>query len=148
VDGARLLEDLATVFRRHLVLPAGGAEAMALWTLHSHALDATSISPILCFSSPEKRCGKSTALDVLEQVVPRPIPSVNISPAALYRSIQAWEPTLLIDEFDARLEKATRTRSSEEYSMQATVETSSFFVWSRIVVNPSVSACSARKLLR
>jgi hypothetical protein len=40
VNGAALLNDLTEIIRRHVVLEPGGAEAVALWTVHTHALDA------------------------------------------------------------------------------------------------------------
>jgi putative DNA primase/helicase len=44
------------------------------------------------------QCGKSTALALLGAVVPRPLPSANISPAALFRAVEKYRPTLLLDE--------------------------------------------------
>src|SRR6266545_7611544 len=35
VDGAALLDGLVQVYAGHLVLPDGGVEALALWTLHA-----------------------------------------------------------------------------------------------------------------
>ena len=79
VNGAELLDDLAATFSRFVVMPEGAAEAAALWTLHAHALDAASISPILALLSPEKRCGKTTALSALQALVPRPLPAANVT---------------------------------------------------------------------
>jgi putative DNA primase/helicase len=44
------------------------------------------------------QCGKSTALALLGAVVPRPLPSANISPAAIFRAVEKYKPTLLLDE--------------------------------------------------
>jgi putative DNA primase/helicase len=100
VDGAALLDALSTLFARYVILPAGGADTLALWTLHSYTFDAGRVSPILCLTSPKKRCGKSTVLALLGAVVHRPLPTANITAAALFRSMEAWHPTLLIDEGD------------------------------------------------
>jgi hypothetical protein len=54
--------------------------------------------PHLDFASPEKRCGKTRALQALEQICPRPLNTASISPAALYRAVEQHRPTLLIDE--------------------------------------------------
>ena len=51
-------------------------------------------------TAPEKNCGKSTLLGVLQRLVDTPLPTSNISPAALFRCVEAWQPTLLIDEAD------------------------------------------------
>jgi 5S rRNA maturation endonuclease (ribonuclease M5) len=98
VDTAELLAALRDTFMRHLILLQHAATAMALWTLHAWALAAAYVSPFLMFSSPEMRCGKSTALAVLYWTGPRTALASNISPAAIFRYIEASHPTLLIDE--------------------------------------------------
>src|SRR5690606_17521707 len=49
---------------------------------------------------PEKRCGKSRLLDIVEATCHEPFITVNSSPAAVYRSISDDPPTLLVDEAD------------------------------------------------
>src|SRR6202035_4310171 len=103
VAGTEVLEELAEAFSHFVALPAGAAWALALWTLHAHAHEASDISPLLIFTSPEKRCGKTTALSILTEVVPRPLPASNITPAAVFRAVEKYTPTLLIDEADSFL---------------------------------------------
>ena len=103
VDGAALLTALAETFTRHALLPEGGAEALALWTLHTYTHEAAYISPILCLSSPQRRCGKTTVLSLLRAIVRRPLPTANVTAAALFRATEQWHPTLLIDEADSFL---------------------------------------------
>jgi putative DNA primase/helicase len=103
VDGAKLLDDLAAWYRRYLVLPTGAAAALALWTVHTYARDAAQITPRLAVVSPQKRCGKTTLLVLLGMVVYRSMPASNISAAALFRAIEGWSPTLVIDEADTFL---------------------------------------------
>ncbi len=103
VDGAALLKELCATFTRYVSLPEHAEVALALWTLHAHAHDAASISPILALTSPEKRCGKSTTLTLIGAIVPRPLSAANIPPAALFRSVQKFRPTLLVDEADSFL---------------------------------------------
>ena len=103
VDGVRLLDELAATFRRHVALPEGAAEAQALWIVHSYALDAAFASPLLALTSPEKRCGKTTNLEVLAALASCPLPASNITPAALFRAIEKFHPTLLVDEADTFL---------------------------------------------
>jgi hypothetical protein len=54
-------------------------------------------------AAPEKRCGKTTLLDVVGLLVPRPLSTANITVAATFRTIEAARPTLLIDEADTFL---------------------------------------------
>jgi putative DNA primase/helicase len=58
------------------------------------------VAPLAVITAPEKRCGKSQLLFLFSQIVKRPLAASNISPASLFRSIDAWQPTLLIDEVD------------------------------------------------
>jgi 5S rRNA maturation endonuclease (ribonuclease M5) len=96
-----LLSELCHVYTRHVILPEHGATAMALWVLHAWTIDASYCSPFLALSSPEPRCGKSTALSLLYWTGPRTALASNISPAAVFRYIEAAHPCLLIDEADA-----------------------------------------------
>lgn len=108
VDGAALMGALARTFARYLALPDGAATALALWVVHAHAVEAAFVSPLMVLASPEKRCGKTTTFKVLGALVPRRLPASSISPAALFRSIEKFRPTLLLDEAD------TAFRESEE----------------------------------
>ena len=105
VVGQELLDELVAAINSYIWLPAGAALAIALWILHTYAMENWYRSPRLTFLSPTKRCGKTRSLEVLEHLVPRPIRTDNISPSALFRSVDAMQPTLLIDEIDTRLKK-------------------------------------------
>jgi putative DNA primase/helicase len=105
MDLDRLLGRLAEKLARHLVLPPGGADAMALWVVLAYCHDVARISPVLALVSPDRRCGKTTALNLIGSLVPRPVPTANISPAAFYRVIEQRSPTLLIDEADTFLKQ-------------------------------------------
>ena len=59
--------------------------------------------------SPEKQCGKTRLLDVLELVVARPWRAIMPSEAVLFRKIDAVTPTLLLDEADAIFDKSNGT---------------------------------------
>jgi putative DNA primase/helicase len=108
VDGAQLLEDIVTEIRRHVVLSAAAAYAVALWVVIVHAFERFFIFPRLFVTAPEKGCGKTTLLDAIERLVPRPLAASNITAAALFRTIEAVRPTLLLDEAD------TYVRHNEE----------------------------------
>jgi putative DNA primase/helicase len=97
---AELLDELVAVLNRYVILPHGAAEAIALWIVHAHAHDAARISPLLALLSPDRRCGKTTALELIGSLVPRPLTTANITSAALFRVIETVKPTILIDEAD------------------------------------------------
>jgi putative DNA primase/helicase len=100
VAGDKLLNDLAAVFTRYVILPKHAAEALALWVVHAWAFDAWDISPFMVIVSPEKRCGKTTVLIILQFLTPRSELASNISASAVFRYVQDERPTLLIDEAD------------------------------------------------
>ncbi|MBI4584180.1 MAG: DUF3631 domain-containing protein [Planctomycetes bacterium] len=110
VDGAELLAELVAVFERYLVLPRRSPETLALWTIHTWALDAADISPRLAITSPTKRCGKTRVLEILAALVCRALPSSNVTSATVYRMIEKYYPTLLIDEVDTFLEEKNELR--------------------------------------
>ncbi|WP_246127518.1 hypothetical protein [Amycolatopsis rhizosphaerae] len=74
--------------------------AVTLWIAASHAQPAWACAPRLVIRAPEKRCGKSRLLDVVEATCHNPLITVNASPAAVYRSITGDPPALLVDEAD------------------------------------------------
>jgi len=98
VDIATVLNEIENLIRLYTVLDGQYPTAIALVFTWVHG-NAT-VSPILNLTSPEKRCGKSTLLDVIESLVCKPLATGNITTAALYRSIEQWGPTLIIDEAD------------------------------------------------
>jgi hypothetical protein len=102
VDGAGILAALHAAFTRHVILPtAHAAVGVTLWTAASHAQKAWQHAPRLVIRAPEKRCGKSRLLDIIEATCHHPLITVNASPAAIYRSIGTDNPpTLLVDEAD------------------------------------------------
>jgi Protein of unknown function (DUF3631) len=103
VNGAELLDDTCKAIRRYLVLPDGCAEILALWAVHTHIFEYFAHSPRLAITSPEKRCGKTTTLDVLGEIVARPLSTSNATTSAVFRTIEKAKPTLLVDEADTFL---------------------------------------------
>ena len=103
VDGAALLDDLAKAIRRHVVMSDTARDEAALWVAHAHMFDRFLVSPRLGVTSPVKGCGKTTLLDVLGRLLPRALPTANVTPAALFRVVEGYQPTLLVDEADTFL---------------------------------------------
>lgn len=101
-DTGELLERIIALVRRFVVLP-GEAEslAVALYVLHTWALDGAHATPYLLVISPEKRSGKTRLLEVLALLVRQPWHTNSTSEAAMFRKIEHHTPTLLLDEIDA-----------------------------------------------
>jgi hypothetical protein len=103
VDGAELLDEMAAVCTRHVVIPAEAADAVALWVLHTYGFEATMVTPRLLLKSAEKRSGKTTLLMLVGAMASRALMAANISASAVYRTVEEARPTLLIDEADTFL---------------------------------------------
>ena len=103
VDGTALLDELADTYRRFISLPDGGAETLALWIVFTYALDAFDVAPILALCLPFKRCGKTTTEELTAALAKRPLAAANLTVAALYRTVEHFAPTLIVDEADTFL---------------------------------------------
>jgi putative DNA primase/helicase len=110
VDGAGLLSDIEAAILAHAVLPEGAAVAMGLWILHTYCLDAAAITPRLAIVSPTKRCGKTTVLKLLGALACKPLAAASLTPAVLYRVVEAFAPTILVDEADTFLAEQDELR--------------------------------------
>ncbi|MFE0103305.1 DUF3631 domain-containing protein [Streptomyces sp. NPDC059009] len=100
-DGAALLDELRSAVGKYVVLPSEEAlTAVTLWVAATHIQTALQHAPRLAIVSPTKGCGKSRVLDVLHETVHKPMMTVNISTAVVYRVIGKNPPTLLVDEAD------------------------------------------------
>src|SRR5512133_2530273 len=92
-DGAALLDELHAVLVRYVVLPSPeAADAVVLWIAATHAQPCWEHAPRLAAISPEKRCGKSRLMDIVEATAWHSIVTVNISPAALVRCVTHEDP--------------------------------------------------------
>ncbi len=111
VDLATLLDDLAAAIRRHMVMPKRAADAAALWIAHTWVHERFERTPRLAITSPVKRCGKSTLLDILHATSRRSIRADNISASGVFRTVEVMAPvTLIIDEADSFLNENEELR--------------------------------------
>ena len=105
VDGATLLREIADLVRTYVSLSAALADTVALWIVMTWLHDALELSTFLNVTSPTKRCGKTLLLDVMAALVHHPMPTNNMTTAALFRVIEQRAPTLLLDEADRTFAK-------------------------------------------
>jgi len=100
--------DLVRQFlRRYVVLTEPQYAACSLWALHTWAFEAAVATPYLVIASPTKQSGKTRLLEALERIVREPLRTESITEAALFRSIEQLNPTILLDEVDAVFATAT-----------------------------------------
>lgn len=115
LDGAKILDDTHAFLGRFVAYPSEHAQvAHTLWIAHTHLMDCWDSTPRLAALSPEPECGKSRVLEVSEVLVPRPVESVNVTPAYLFRKVADEEgrPTILYDEIDTVF--GPKARDNEE----------------------------------
>ena len=107
VDGAALLDRIERQFSRFVVLPKKVAAALALWVVHTYAIDTAEFSPRLCIISATKACGKTRLLTVLGILVCRALDAAGLTAAVAYRCIEKFQPTVLLDEADTLSDDAS-----------------------------------------
>lgn len=103
ISGDKLLSAIKDEILKYIILPGGIAESLTAWIVLTYCYDAFRILPMLGIISPVKRCGKTTLLEVLQGLTNKGLTASNISPAAVYRTIEKYSPTLLVDEADTFL---------------------------------------------
>lgn len=100
-EGAELLDKIAAFIKRFVFVPSDQAAlALALYVVHSWAHDAAYATPYLYLHSPEKQSGKTRALEVLSLLVKNPMMAASLTDAVLFRAIEMFDPTLILDEVD------------------------------------------------
>lgn len=101
VNGDELLTEIHSTIKRFIICDDRTVVAVTLWIAFTWFIEKVQVAPLAVITAPEKRCGKSQLLDLIGRLSSRPLVASNISPAAIYRVIETYHPTLLIDEADA-----------------------------------------------
>jgi len=96
-----LLDSCYKLVRKYVVLTAEQLSVLAVWILHTWAIEAADFTPYLHVTAPEKGSGKSRLLETLGLAVRKPERTGGMSAAALMRTVNTEAPTLLLDEVDA-----------------------------------------------
>jgi hypothetical protein len=111
VTTAEVLDALVVAITRHVILSAETAVAVALWIAHTWVFNRFDHTPRLGITSPTKRCGKSTLLEMLRIMCRRPLKADNISASGVFRTIERLGlASILIDEADTFLPTADQIR--------------------------------------
>jgi len=110
-NGAALLRDIEAFIGSFVILPPGALLPVALWVMATHTHESFDTFPYLALLSPAKRCGKTRLTEVLGLVVRSARQTVNISEAALFRLIEAFSPSLMLDEAEALAGKTDRAEA-------------------------------------
>lgn len=101
VDAPALLNEIEKFILDRMVLPPDASIIITLWILQTYFMDWIYTFGYLGINSPEKQCGKSLILKLLRAFVKNGYQTTQISAPTLYRFIEEYKVTLLIDEFDS-----------------------------------------------
>jgi hypothetical protein len=114
LNGAEVLDDVAQFLRDYVAFPSSHAAiAVTLWAAHTHLAGSFDSTPRLALVSPEKQCGKSRVLELLDLLCAGAETLSDASPAYLYRRISAGEVTILLDEADAIWKRGKADETAE-----------------------------------
>ena len=94
---------LYSLVHEHMAIDEPLKVAFVLWVIFTYLTDISDFAPIAWITAPERQCGKSTLLGLFDRVVNKPMAFNNITQAVLYRVMEQFKPTLLIDEIDTSL---------------------------------------------
>ena len=96
------LDEVESLLRKTVILKSDSHYyALSLWIAYCHAIFEFDFSPRLGIWSPEKRCGKSLLLEIIQHLTPNSIMTSSITAPALYRMREKDESLVfLVDESD------------------------------------------------
>lgn len=106
----RLISDLVGFIGSYVVMSPEKLLTVALWIVHTHCINSFEQTPYLAVTSPEKQCGKSRLLEILDLLVARSWMAITPSEAVVYRHVDNTCPTLLLDEVDTIFNPRTADR--------------------------------------
>jgi putative DNA primase/helicase len=100
IEPSAVLDDLRAFVRRFVIVSEQMLIAIVLWIAFTYFFEIAETSPRLAIISPTKRCGKSRLLELLALLCLHAISTSNLTPSAIFRTIDAEHCSLFIDEAD------------------------------------------------
>ena len=144
VNGEALLDALVAIFKAFVRLPMWAAEVLALWVVHTYAYRLRDTTTYLGVTSPRHRCGKTTLLHVLNELVHEPVVAAGVTSAVVFHLIHEKHPTLMIDE----AEKLLRLNPHLEAMLNAGYKEKTAVVWRMVSQSKEAAWRKRRKELR
>ena len=100
VDPAALYDEIVATIQTFIVLEDEQAVAAALWITMTWFIEVVDVACLAIINAPEASCGKTQLLKVFQRMTYRPLLASNASVSALFRGVEIWKPTILVDEAD------------------------------------------------
>ncbi len=101
VNVADLLDEITSLIKKFIICAPETANASALWIAFTWVIDYVQIAPIAFITAPEMACGKSQLLSVIGTMVKKPAIASSMTSSVIFRVVEEYCPTLLIDEADS-----------------------------------------------
>jgi len=106
--GIEVFNSIYEFCKKYLFLKADEYYLLTIWIMASWLVDDFQTCPYLCMLGP-KSSGKTKVLEVLGELAYRSVSAISITPPALFRAIEAWHITLLIDEAELQIKYDTES---------------------------------------
>lgn len=98
LDIARLATEIDAFIKSYLEMPLDSDYlVLSMWVFHTYLIEKFNTTPILYFYGV-KETGKSRAGEVLSELAFRAQRLTSLTEATLFRSVELFKPTLIIDE--------------------------------------------------
>jgi DNA-directed RNA polymerase subunit RPC12/RpoP len=99
---------LIEFYQDHLVLREQEYHVLAAWTMASWLVDDFQTCPYIACIAPMSS-GKTQVLEAIRQTAYRAYNVASVTPAAIFRAIEAWSLTLCIDEAEHQMNSNTES---------------------------------------
>lgn len=104
VDLLDVVTEIEALIRRVMYLRPECVTAVAYFCIATWFVEYIDYAPYMVITSPAKRCGKSTLLELMMGLIRRPyVFSGRPTESTLFRQIEKYCPALLVDEVDTFL---------------------------------------------
>ncbi len=101
VNANELAHEILELVNNHIACNPAIAVTVTIWIFFSWCVEVAYIAPIAWINAPMPRCGKTQLATLMGKMCKKPIMASSISPPALFRTIERYKPTFIIDEADS-----------------------------------------------
>lgn len=106
VDLLSTVREVENIIRRIIVCEERYVTAAAYFIVATWFVDSVQYAPYAVITAPASQCGKSVMMNLMTKLVRRPfVLSGKPSEATVFRTIDEFSPTLMLDEVDTYLKK-------------------------------------------